>query len=337
MNPASKTETIHWSFDPRNPIIPPGKINGPLDAKRAGAAHIFQMGDVYYLYYWGTGADGANRICVASCPVERPNEWTPLGSVLEAQPDTEHNRYGPSFPFVVPRDDGPWLMYFGAWGVPTPERKLPNTTCLALSDDRGKTWRHWGRQPVLPLDKPYDKSGTGSVCVLREKTGFRMYYTSLGEYVRRPDGVQTAHGEIIPTIGIGYAESEDGIHWTKPLKKLMVEPRGFGTEPYEYVCSKPWILREGAGYRMYVHTLGTAYRVRSLLSRDGLHWTWQPSGLEGEMGVGEQGAFDDRQRCYVCVVRHGDQLRCWYTGNGFGSTGMGYATADVKKPIESTG
>ena len=71
-----------------------------------------------------------------------------------------------------------------------------------------------------------------------------------------------------------------------------------------------------------MHTFGTAYRVRSLTSADGLTWEWLPGGIDGELGVGEDGAFDSEQRCYVSVVQYGEDYRCWYTGNGFGSTGM---------------
>ena len=53
--------------------------------------------------------------------------------------------------------------------------------------------------------------------------------------------------------------------------------------------------------------------------------TWQESGLDGDFGISKPGAFDDHQRCYACVVMHGNEYRCWYTGNGFGATGMGYA------------
>ena len=51
--------------------------------------------------------------------------------------------------------------------------------------------------------------------------------------------------------------------------------------------------------------------------------------VDGEFGVGETGCFDDRQRCYVSVIKSGDTYRCWFTGNGFGETGMGYAEGTV--------
>jgi len=331
MTSPSLFKEIHWSSDRPNPVVRPGQINGDLDAHRAGAAHVLQLGDRYRMYYWATGDDGRNRICRAESRVDSPNNWEPGGSVLEPQPDTDYNCAGPSFPFVVPSESGPWLMYFGAWGRQREDGKLANATGLALSRDDGKSWEYWSDRPVLASDKPYDREATGSVWVLRIDNELRMYYTAIGHYFPRPEGVRTGHGNVIPHIGIAYAVSEDGIRWRKPLDDLMVGPRGFGTQPYEYICSKPCVIRDGAGYRMWVSTFGHAYRIRSLTSPDGLNWTWQPGGPDGDLGVGAPGEFDDHQRSYACVLRHGDEYRCWYTGNGFGATGMGYATGTTVK------
>ena len=320
---------IHWSFVADNPVIGPGQLHGDLDDRRAGAAHVLRIDDLYYIYYWASDADGYHRICLAQSRVDEPNGWMPLGSVLERQPDTDYNFYGPGFPFVVPDEEGPWLLYFGAWGKQRPDGKLPNTTGIAFSDDEGRSFHYRHDRPILPLDRPWDCEGTGSVCVLKNGDGYRMYYTSIGEYFERPQGVETGHGDIIPRIGVGYAVSDDGVDWDKPLDDLLVSPRGFSADPYEYIASKPFVVQEATGYRMWVNTFGTAYRVRTLTSVDGLKWRWGESGPDGDFGVGAAGGFDDRQRCYPCVVERGGQYRCWYTGNGFGTTGMGYATGEV--------
>ena len=216
-------QPLGWTFPSRSPVLAPG-LGGAVDARRASSPHVLRFGDSYHLYYWGTGEDGFHRICLALAPVHAPHEWRFAGSVLERQAGTAYNDRGPSFPFVVPRDDGPWLLYYGAWGVPREDGKLANTTGLALSDDRGRTWRHAGESPILPLDRPWDREGTGSVCVLADGGLFRMYYTALGDYSPKPAGVRTGHGDIIPRIGVGYAESTDGIRWTKPLDGLLVSP-----------------------------------------------------------------------------------------------------------------
>jgi hypothetical protein len=96
-------------------------------------------------------------------------------------------------------------------------------------------------------------------------------------------------------------------------------------DPYNYIVSKPCVLWDGLRWRMWASTFGYAYRVRELVSRDGLRWQWREGGIDGVLGVGEAGQFDGQQRCYASVLKHEDQYRCWYTGNGFGAAGMGYA------------
>ena len=305
--------------------------------------------------YWGTGVDGSHRILAAECPVDRVNDWRPLGVMIAAEPGTMHNCTGPSFPWLVPVNEKRWLLYFCGWGK-FPNRRLPNTTGVAISDDAGKSWRYHDANPMLTLDRPYDAEATGSVAVMHERGRFRMWYTGIGRYFDKPAGVSTGHGDRIPEIGVAYAESDDGLTWSKPMSNWVVPPRHFGVEPFEYICSKPMIFRGDKpgepAYTLWVNTFGTAYRIHRLTSDDGVTWRWSPrAGPDGELGVGIASAadptpvpsgrasespsslpappFDSQQRCYPTILRIGDTLHCWYTGNGFGCTGMGYATADA--------
>ena len=318
-----------WTVATDNPVITPGALHPRHDAARAGAAHVIQIGDRYRMVYWGTDADGQHHILQAASPLERPNEWTPCGPpLLSAQPDNPYNSRGPGFPFLLPVTQDYWLLHYCRWGAPRPDGKLPNTTGVASSADGGQTWRY--HDGHFPCDRPYDREGTGSVWVLLEDGRFRLYYTAIGRYYPRPDGVQTGHGDTIPQIGVAYAESDDGLHWEKPLDDWVVKPLGFAVEPYEYICSKPCIVKDGDTYTMWVNTFGTAYRVHRLHSTDGIHWEWaERVGPDGELGMGSADAFDGHQRSYPTIVRHGDQYRCWYTGDNFGTTGMGFATQAV--------
>lgn len=317
-----------WDVHTDTPVIAPEQIHGKFDASRAGAAHVVQIGDMYRMVYWATDDAGSHHILQAEAPVETPNAWRPLGGpLISAQKDTQHNCDGPSFPFLLPVTESHWLLYFCAWGS-RDDGKLPNTTGVAISEDAGDTWRYHDTHPVISCNMPYDKEGTGSVWVILENGKFRMYYTSIGCYFDRPEGARTGHGDTIPRIGIAYAESDDGLTWEKPYDDWLVRPREFDVEPYEYICSKPCIVKIDSEYVLWVNTFGTAYRVHSLCSSDGIEWTWRNRiGPDGELGAGKSGSFDDHQRSYPTIVRHGHELRCWFTGNSFGATGMGYATS----------
>ncbi len=323
-------QPVSWNIEEGRRVLAPGQLFGEQDATRVAAGHVLRLGDRFRMYYWGAGNDGFNRICIAESPVDDPNAWEPVGIALERQPDSEYNSIGPGFPFVLPRDDGPWLMYYCGWGEPPEPGRVNNSTGVALSDDQGLTWRYHETHPVLPFDQPYDQQGTGSVWVVRSGDVYEMFYTSLSNYYAKPEGVVTGHGDVIPDIGIGYARSTDGLVWEKPLKHLLLTPRRFGALPYEYIVSKPCIIRDGAGFRMWVNTFSDHYRIRSLWSPNGKNWVWNASCAVGELGVGPEGAFDDEQRSYLTVVKDGDVYHGWYTGNQYGLEGIGYLTGRVE-------
>ncbi len=315
-----------WQVERVEPVIRPGQLNPPWDNRRAGAAHVLKIGGRYRLYYWGTDPEGFHWICTAEADSVAPIVWRGTGPILGPQRDSEYNAVGPSMPFVLPLNEREWLLFFCAWG--RQNKRLPNSTGGAISEDGGRRWRYLAEKPLLAFDRPWDQEATGSVCALHEQGRIRLYYTAIAGYFPKPEGVRTGHGDMIPRISIAYAESIDGVHWSKPHDEPVVQPRGHGVEPYEYVCSKPFILprASGKGYWLWVNTFGTAYRVHRLESSDGLHWTWLPRrGPEGELGIGPSGAFDDIQRSYPCFLQEANEWRCWFTGNGFGTQGMGYA------------
>ncbi|OGV71467.1 MAG: hypothetical protein A2340_09860 [Lentisphaerae bacterium RIFOXYB12_FULL_60_10] len=322
-------QAIQWTLDSKDPVIKPGQLHPGIDDQHAGAGHVLDLGDRFRIYYWGAGPKG-NVILMAESPVDRPNDWKPVGGVLlAAQPDTDHNFGGPSFPFVVRVDARKWLMVFCSWGKPRPDGKLPNATNLAISDDAGLTWRYHDANPIIPMNRPWDGEATGSVSVVRAGDRWRMYYTAIGKYYARPEGVQTGHGDRIPRIGVAVAESRDGVRWEKHESGLVLAPREFKGNPYEYINSKPFVLREPDGWRMWFSSFGTAYRIQEAWSEDGLTWQHQCPKADDYLGIGAAGTFDDHQRSYAVVVRRADDYHLWYTGNGFGKTGMGYARGRI--------
>jgi len=318
-----------WMFPQKTPVIVPGQLHPPYDSHRAGAGHVLRLEDRYHMVYWGSDSQWKHYLLQAEAPLDAPTCWKPVGGpLLGPQPDNPFNCQGPGFPFLLPVNETRWLLYFCAWGRRT-DGRLANSTGVGISDDAGRTWRYHDRHPVIPLDRPYDADATGSVWVLRDGDRFRMYYTAIGRYYQRPEGVRTHHGDSIPDIGIAYAESDDGLNWEKPIDHLLVAPRGFGVDPYEYICSKPCVIKLRDRYIMWVNTYGTAYRVHRLTSTDRIHWEWSERvGPDGEMGTGEPGRFDDNQRSYPTILADDDgTLHAWFTGNAFGDAGMGYAVS----------
>jgi len=330
-------EPLQWQFSESNPVVRPGQFFSPLGDLRASCCSVVRIGDTYRMYYWIEDENRHYSIVAIECPQDDLNNWTPLGVVLSRQPDKPHNSQGPCYAQVVPQDDGSWLMYICTWGEPLPSGELPYQTHLVTSEDKGITWKYYSDSPILPLTEWWNCKGTGSICVLKDGDTFRAYFTSFSEYLTPPEAHKTQmfHAsflEKVPNVGIGYAESKDGIEWTYPLDNWVVPPRHYWHMPYEYLLSKPWVIKGEDGYRMWCGGMGRAYRLRSLTSPDAIHWTfhndWTFDDVQDPVkdGVGPSGSFDKEMRSYPCVIKAGDRYHVWYTGDWFGEVGPGRLT-----------
>lgn len=327
---------IEWTFSRDNPVVRPGQLKNNLDINRASCCSVVQLDDIYRMYYWVEDANSFYYIAQADTPISEPNRCTVKGVVLERQPDKPHNSQGPCYAQVIPQKDGPWLMYICAWGSPRADGTLPYGTNLALSYDKGKTWQYNNDEYILPHTRWWNCKGTGSVCVIRDGGIYRAYFTSFAEYRDPPRGYDCFHAKYnkrIPHTGIGYAESKDGITWSYPLDRWVVTPREVNApDCYEYLLSKPWVIKDGSGYRMWCGRLGSQYRIKSLTSKDGINWTFHDDWVFDDKddakqnGVGNRGSFDDTTREYPMVIKQGDEYHFWYTGNWFGRKGKGYST-----------
>lgn len=313
---------IAWTFHDNNPVIRPGRLNTHMDARIAGAASVIEFDDAYQMYYWGSGAY-TNCICAAHSDIDDPNDWRPFGSVVIPTPENKFNITGPRWPWALVDGDR-ILLYYCARGS-IMKHPYPNHPWLIVSNDGGNTWHETTHFPLITTDTSYDKDALGSFCVIRVEDKFHMYYTAFSGHVDKPAGVATHDETPLPVIGIGFAISDDGMEWEKPYDDFIIEPRFETVDPYEYKVARPCVLKDGNIWRMWVSCLGRHYCVRSLWSEDSIVWHWENEGPAGAFGVGEQGSFDDEQRCYPAILKHNDEYRCWYTGNGFGATGIGYA------------
>ncbi|MBN1394798.1 MAG: hypothetical protein JW959_07230, partial [Pirellulales bacterium] len=66
------------------------------------------------------------------------------------------------------------------------------------------------REVVLTFDKPWEGPFSGYITVLKDKDRYRMYYRGLPIITKKPLGREVTC----------YAESADGVRWTKPELRL---------------------------------------------------------------------------------------------------------------------
>jgi hypothetical protein len=216
---------------------------------------------------------------------------------------------------IVPAQGRKYMYYMG-WN-PQVTVSYRVSIGLAVSDDHGRTYSRYSSGPLLDrdLNEPFFCS---SPCVLRQQSRWHMWYLSC-------TGWDEVHGHPEPMYHIKYAGSDDGINWRRD---------GIVCIDYDssaQAIARPWVERQGDRYRMWFSYRGlsdyrtdprTGYRIGYAESSDGLTWERRPdpAGLERSAD-----GWDSVMVAYTNVVRLPSRVYCFYNGNGFGQSGLGYA------------
>ena len=176
---------------------------------------------------------------------------------------------------------------------------------LAISE-RGGPFRRASRAPLLERADP-EPFLTASPAVLREGDRWRMWYVS---------GTGWVEGQPEPCYNIRYTESADGIAWQRPgdlaLDYASADEHAFG---------RPWVVKDGAVYRMWFSHRGDKYRIGYAESSDGRRWT--RADAAGGLAPGEGWESDMVE--YPCIIDHQGRRYMLYNGNDYGKTGVGLA------------
>jgi hypothetical protein len=210
----------------------------------------------------------------------------------------------------VVRDGDRVLLYYTGWslGVTVPFYLAAG---LAVSDDGGRTFERVSRAPLLDRSAA-DPYLTASPFVLRDGGTWRMWYVS-------GVGWDVVDGAPRHRYHVRYAESDDAVHWRRDGRVAV----DFAAAD-EYAFGRPCVIKDGGRYRMWFCARGSSYRLAYAESDDGLGWTRAAdvAGLPGGAG-----AWDAEMAAYPWVFDHDGARHLLYNGNGYGRTGIGYATA----------
>lgn len=127
--------------------------------------------------------------------------------------------------------------------------------------------------------------------------------------------------------GFHHAESKDGIDWI--CETEMCIP--FADE-YEYAFGRPSVVHWDNLFHMWFAHRATkdiaTYRIGFASSKDGINWD-RNDAVAG-IDVSSEG-WDSEMICYPSVIAHKGQKYMLYNGNGYGSTGFGYAVLEDQK------
>jgi hypothetical protein len=218
---------------------------------------------------------------------------------------------------VVEADGELYLYYVGfTTAVDSP---YVTEVGLAVSTDGGVSFTRAESSPVLARDRG-EHPGTNSPFILREDGVWKMWFGSFTGWDRTTERAE-------PVYVIRYAESSDGVRWERD-DAACIQPLSDGE-----ANARAWIVREGAGYRMWFSYRSTvdfranrdrSYRIGYAESDDGV--SWKRRDAEAGLGPSDKG-WDSEMAAYACVYEHGGALHMLYNGNGFGRSGIGHATS----------
>ncbi len=220
-----------------------------------------------------------------------------------------------------------WLYYGGADATGDPSCPGPIADShwrigLAQSADGVNFTRVPGTETggaILDLGAPgqFDSFLTYRPFVLKDGATWRMWFNGSTMPFNCPTGTLATDRRI------GYADSADGIHWTKHYDGAgpggSVLPLGgtgeFDSQQVGYAC----IIQDGGEYKMYYSANDALnyWRVGLAVSTDARNWTKVRgrSATGAVLDLGPPGSMDAACAYQPSVVKERDQLyRMWYRG-----------------------
>jgi len=318
-------QTHQWRRHEKNPVLPPG--GGPFDVGCCMNPFVVVQGDEYFLFYAGADKSGARRICLATCPIADVTAWKRHGPLFERGGKGSFHETWCVLPSLAKVGDK-WHMYYSGRSADKGAGLQGFRGIGLVTSTDLRNWKRYTDEPVLLGDGvaefPGNKgiAGGGPVITLPQADGtvrFRMYYTLATGTPSKDLLVDQAKFAVT-------AESVDGLTWTD--RRVILRPRlDTKYENAAVIALNPWQTEKG--WRAIYAGIGTqfgAYSICEAASDDGLTWRRGKPGENLALAPTGKG-WESKMTEYPHVVREGDKLRLFYCGNGYGTTGIGTATA----------
>lgn len=232
MDPADNFKVLQIASEP---VLEPGSI-GLFDDSGVTLGCIVQTEETWMLYYLGWNlavtVPWHNSIGLATGDpfTAQFKKYSPAPMM-----DRDHtDPYSVSYPFVL-KDGDIYRMWYGtnrAWGAK--QEEMDHVLKYAESKDG----IHWKRSGIVALDHKYPGEYAVSRPFVRKENGiYKMWFS----YRPGPEGA---------TYRIGYAESRDGIRFTRKdeLAGITVSEDGWDSD---MVCYPSLFEYQGKLYMLY--------------------------------------------------------------------------------------
>jgi predicted GH43/DUF377 family glycosyl hydrolase len=304
--PETWTGWMNISAGGYGPVLEPGPW-GAFDMRGVRAPSTILWGGEYSMWYTGSDELQEGRMGLANS--SDGIIWTK---------DAANPVLGPGlFPAWDSDIGGPDVLYDGTtyrmWfsGSFIGDGKIG----LATSSD-GIGWTKHPSNPVLDNGVGWESQSVGSPSVIYDGSKYHMWYTG---------GDATIHK-------IGYANSSDGVSWTKYPSNPVLDLGLPGAWDDTSVFS-PSVMYRGGEYHMWFTARDddpsvANYAIGYATSPDGLTWTKHASNPV--LTTSSPWAFDDKWVFDPNVLHDGTQYRMWYSGrcsDAFCYDRIGHATS----------
>jgi hypothetical protein len=297
-------------------VAPPGPQ--PWASSHAALPTVYRDGASTRTVYYSP-RDSRGRASVARAALRATDAGLTV-SDFDPQPVLEPGSLGTfddagvTVSCVVKAEESVYLYYTGwSLGVSVPFYFYVG---LAVSVDGGSTFTRASAAPILERDQT-DPFLTASPFVMLDEGRWRMWYVSCVDW-------QVVDGVPRHRYHVKYAESEDGVWW----RRQGIVSIDFKNDE-EYAISRPCVVRNGDDYRMWFSSRGDRYRLGYAESGDGVTWSRRDAapGLEPS-----DSGWDAEMVAYPFVFECAGSLHVLYNGNGYGRSGIGYATLESDAP-----
>jgi predicted GH43/DUF377 family glycosyl hydrolase len=248
--------------------------------------------------------------------IENPHEILYIHDkpILELGIPGAFDEHGIMPAYVCEHSGQVWLYYVG-WSRRESIR-YSNWTGLAVSEDGGKTFEKMFPGPIIDRTPHEIFSATGCY-IVKEQDDWHMWYASGVEWIK-------LHGQYEEYYVIKYAHSNDGLNWMRENRKLLPSKKQY--EP----THTPTVLKKNGKYHMWFCYRGVedfrdgknSYRMGYAWSKDLKDWFREDD--KAGIDVSDDG-WDSKMIAYPYIVRTANNILMFYNGNGFGSSGFGYA------------
>jgi len=269
-------------YESRQIALGPGLI-GAWDQAGVMQPTVLLSGGIHRMWYTGTdglttgigyavSGDGRqwNRVLTDPVTIAGPG-WVGV---------TKH-------PSVLPWGTAGYQMWFS--------RDITGGAIGHATTADGMSWGNANTVMQADISIPWEKGGIGEPTVLRDPSGFWMWYV----------GVDASGGNA----SIGLATSADGITWNKAVSNPILHPAA--GEWYSGGIRSPAsvILSDGTFVLWFDGTDGQSSRIGRMTSEDGVSWT----APELVLDLGEAGTADGVQVGDPAPSAN-DMDALWYAG-----------------------